>query len=299
MDKTIDLKADMTSGKDLFGYKQDKGPKVTLLTELNKDASVLKTFNDKGNVFNQINTLDLTSVKQHVDNETKVSVNGANKIIYDEGQDVSMSAYLFILLEFIKTIVTDIDNTNHSEMLGDIGHDVGMRLYELVNFKLLNPKKASFSKSASLDKLDSYKYKDDYANTSSLNISQVPNNEELYNFISNSSIDLQDTGVIKNLKHLSFVTLLQFIQDKLWKYMFGKEADDIQQINKDNSSYAIIDNEPLISSLVLTSKVNEFICGIIKGVVESADFKCESVNTQLLDDKNYINKTAYIIKLKK
>lgn len=289
----------MANSKKIFGYEQEEGPKVTLLTELNKDALVLKTFNDESNVFNQNDTLDLVSVKQHVDNQTKLSVNTANKVTEKEGQDVSMSAYLFILLEFIKTIVTDIDNTNHSEMLSELGQDVGIRLYELVNFKLLSPKKVSLNKSASVEKLDGYKYTDDVANKSTLNISQVPNSEELYTYISSSSIDLQESGVIKNLKHLDFVKLLQFIQDTLWEYMFGKKADDIQKINTDNTSYAIIDNEPLISSLVLTSKVNEFICGVIKGVVESANFKCESVNTQIFDDKTYANKTAYIIKLQK
>ena len=297
--KTHHTTIDMANSKNIFGYEQDEGPKITLLTELNKDASVLKTFNDEANVFNQNDTLDLVSVKQHVDNQTKLSVNTANKVIEEEGQDVSMSAYLFILLEFIKTIVIDIDDTNHSEILSQLGQDVGIRLYELVNFKLLNPKKVTLNNSASVEKLDGYKYTNDAANKSTLNISQVPNSEELYRYISTSSIDLQESGVIKNLKHLDFVKLLQFIQDTLWEYMFGKKADDIQKINTDNTSYAVIDNEPLISSLVLTSKVNEFICGVIKGVVESANFKCESVNTQIFDDKTYVNKTAYIIKLQK
>lgn len=288
----------MNINNNLFGYEQDEGPKLTQLTELNKDSSLLKSFNDKNNAYNQGNTLDLESVKNYVDNGTKVSVNAAKKN-YEEGHDVSMSAYLFVLLEFIKTIVTDIDNTNHSKVLGDIGYDVGIRIYELVNFKLLNPKKPVSTKSTMMEKMSNYKYVDDLSNGSTLNISQVPSSEEMYSYISASSIDLEESGVINNLKHLSFITLLQFIQDTVWKYMFGKKADDIQKINEDDSSYAIIDNEPLIASLVLPAKVNEFICGIIKGVVESANYKCESVNTQILEDKKYSNKSAYIIKLQK
>ncbi|CAI8506374.1 unnamed protein product [Hanseniaspora opuntiae] len=288
----------MDINNNLFGYEQDEGPKLTQLTELNKDSSLLKSFNDKNNAYNQSNTLDLESVKNYVDNGTKVSVNAAKKN-YEEGHDVSMSAYLFVLLEFIKTIVTDIDNTNHSKVLGDIGYDVGIRIYELVNFKLLNPKKPVSTKSTMMEKMSNYKYVDDLSNGSTLNISQVPSSEEMYSYISASSIDFEESGVINNLKHLSFITLLQFIQDTVWKYMFGKKADDIQKINEDDSSYAIIDNEPLIASLVLPAKVNEFICGIIKGVVESANYKCESVNTQILEDKKYSNKSAYIIKLQK
>lgn len=288
----------MDINNNLFGYEQDEGPKLTQLTELNKDSSLLKSFNDKNNAYNQSNTLDLESVKNYVDNGTKVSVNAAKKN-YEEGHDVSMSAYLFVLLEFIKTIVTDIDNTNHSKVLGDIGYDVGIRIYELVNFKLLNPKKPVSTKSTMMEKMSNYKYVDDLSNGSTLNISQVPSSEEMYSYISASTIDLEESGVINNLKHLSFITLLQFIQDTVWKYMFGKKADDIQKINEDDSSYAIIDNEPLIASLVLPAKVNEFICGIIKGVVESANYKCESVNTQILEDKKYSNKSAYIIKLQK
>lgn len=288
----------MNINNNLFGYEQDEGPKLTQLTELNKDSSLLKSFNDKNNAYNQGNTLDLESVKNYVDNGTKVSVNAAKKN-YEEGHDVSMSAYLFVLLEFIKTIVTDIDNTNHSKVLGDIGYDVGIRIYELVNFKLLNPKRPMSTKSTMMEKMSNYKYVDDLSNGSTLNISQVPSSEEMYSYISASTIDLEESGVINNLKHLSFITLLQFIQDIVWKYMFGKKADDIQKINEDDSSYAIIDNEPLIASLVLPAKVNEFICGIIKGVVESANYKCESVNTQILEDKKYSNKSAYIIKLQK
>ncbi|CAI8505325.1 unnamed protein product [Hanseniaspora opuntiae] len=155
------------------------------------------------------------------------------------------------------------------------------------------------TKSTMMEKMSNYKYVDDLSNGSTLNISQVPSSEEMYSYISASTIDLEESGVINNLKHLSFITLLQFIQDTVWKYMFGKKADDIQKINEDDSSYAIIDNEPLIASLVLPAKVNEFICGIIKGVVESANYKCESVNTQILEDKKYSNKSAYIIKLQK
>lgn len=283
---------------NLFGYEQDQGPKITQLTELNKDSSILKSFNDKNNVNNQSGTLDLESIKNNVDNGTKLSVNAAKKN-YEEGHDVSMSAYLFVLLEFIKTIVSDIDNTNHSKILGDIGHDVGIRIYELVNFKLLNPKKSMSTKSALIEKMDNYKYIDNLSHGSTLNISQVPSSEEIYSYISTTTVELEESGVIKNLKHLSFITLLQFIQDTIWKYMFGKKADDIQKINEDDSSYAIIDNDPLIASLVLPAKVNEFICGIIKGVVESANYKCESVNTQILEDKTYNNKSAYIIKLQK
>lgn len=283
---------------NLFGYEQDQGPKITQLTELNKDSSILKSFNDKNNVNNQSGTLDLESIKNNVDNGTKLSVNAAKKN-YEEGHDVSMSAYLFVLLEFIKTIVSDIDNTYHSKILGDIGHDVGIRIYELVNFKLLNPKKSMSTKSALIEKMDNYKYIDNLSHGSTLNISQVPSSEEIYSYISATTVELEESGVIKNLKHLSFITLLQFIQDTIWKYMFGKKADDIQKINEDDSSYAIIDNDPLIASLVLPAKVNEFICGIIKGVVESANYKCESVNTQILEDKTYNNKSAYIIKLQK
>lgn len=283
---------------NLFGYEQDQGPKITQLTELNKDSSILKSFNDKNNVNNQSGTLDLESIKNNVDNGTKLSVNAAKKN-YEEGHDVSMSAYLFVLLEFIKTIVSDIDNTYHSKILGDIGHDVGIRIYELVNFKLLNPKKSMSTKSALIEKMDNYKYIDNLSHGSTLNISQVPSSEEIYSYISTTTVELEESGVIKNLKHLSFITLLQFIQDTIWKYMFGKKADDIQKINEDDSSYAIIDNDPLIASLVLPAKVNEFICGIIKGVVESANYKCESVNTQILEDKTYNNKSAYIIKLQK
>ncbi|KAL6935091.1 uncharacterized protein HGUI_00384 [Hanseniaspora guilliermondii] len=283
---------------NLFGYEQDQGPKITQLTELNKDSSILNSFNDKNNVNNQSGTLDLESIKNNVDNGTKLSVNAAKKN-YEEGHDVSMSAYLFVLLEFIKTIVSDIDNTNHSKILGDIGHDVGIRIYELVNFKLLNPKKSMSTKSALIEKMDNYKYIDNLSHGSTLNISQVPSSEEIYSYISTTTVELEESGVIKNLKHLSFITLLQFIQDTIWKYMFGKKADDIQKINEDDSSYAIIDNDPLIASLVLPAKVNEFICGIIKGVVESANYKCESVNTQILEDKTYNNKSAYIIKLQK
>lgn len=288
----------MDINNSIFGYEQYEGPKLTQLTELNKDSSLLKSFNNKNNAYNQENTLDLESVKNYVDNETKVSVNGAKKN-NEEGQDVSMSAYLFVLLEFIKTIATDIDNTNHSKILSDIGYDVGIRIYELVNFKLLNPKKPMSTKSMLIEKISNYKYVDDSSHGSTLNISQVPSSEEMYSYISASSINLEESGVISNLKHLSFITLLQFIQDTVWKYMFGKKADDIQKINEDDSSYAIIDNEPLIASLVLPAKVNEFICGIIKGVVESANFQCESVNTQILEDKKFTSKSAYIIKLQK
>lgn len=288
-----------------FGYNFVKGPQVLPLLNLNKDEEILCEFNNAENLLNKTDVINTLSVTYEPTND--ISLNSAfdsNQtslgLQFFEQGEVSSSAYLFLLAEFIKMVVVDCEELeDHDKKLREIGEDVGYKLLELVKFKHTIPA-ASNPSAGTSEKLSSYTHTKSSKNNSSLDIAQIPKSADIYKYIvsttSNSNKNLQTSAT--SLRDLQKLSLLEFVHGSLWKYMFGKKADDIQQLKNNALEYIIIDNNPLISSLILTSQINEFICGIIKSVVVNSGFDCDTVVAHVMkkDDPDWPNKTVYVVK---
>ncbi|XBW35619.1 hypothetical protein QEN19_001193 [Hanseniaspora menglaensis] len=292
---------------DLFGYDPVSGPQIVDLVNLNKDEDILSAFNDTDNIFNSneiTNTVSVSYAPTNSITSTKVSSNNqitAEKQFNVQGE-VSTSAYIFVLLEFIKMVVVDCTELeDHDQKLREIGEDVGFKLLELVKFKSTVP--AILPTAVLNEKLLTYKHTSNIKNSSSVDISQTPKAVDIYKHIfltsSLSSKNIQTSNT--SLKDLKKLSILEFIHGPIWRYMFGKKADDIQQLKNNSLEYIIIDNDPLLSSLVLTSQINEFICGIIKSCVVNSGFECFEVTAHVMekDDPDWPNKTVYVIKFVK
>ena len=293
-----------------FGYNPIVGPEAVNLSNLNKDEKILSEFNNSENLLNRNDTTNTLSVKyaptNNIISNSVLSNNSSTAgLQYYEQGEVSTSAYIFMLLEFIKMIVVDCEELeDHDKKLREIGEDVGLKLLELVKFKMTVPASNNNNNNNSgiNEKVAAYKHNINNRNKSSLDISPIPSSVDVYKHIvvtsSNSNRNLQTSNT--SLRDLQKLNVLEFIHGPLWKYMFGKKADDIQQLKNKSLEYIIIDNEPLISSLVLTSQVNEFISGIIKGVVVNSGFNCDKVEAHVMEDEDlaWPNKTVYVIKFR-
>lgn len=100
--------------------------------------------------------------------------------------------------------------------------------------------------------------------------------------------------------------LLQFIHTTLWRSLFGRSADNIEQANASKYEYMIIDNEPLVNTYISIPKEMSqlncaaFIGGIIEGVCDSAGFSTEGVTAHWASgDEMWPGKTVFLIKFKK
>ena len=59
----------------------------------------------------------------------------------------------------------------------------------------------------------------------------------------------------KNFKRETrLINMLVFIRTKVWTTLFGKEADKLEQANDDETTYYIIESEPLVNKYISVPK---------------------------------------------
>ena len=106
---------------------------------------------------------------------------------------------------------------------------------------------------------------------------------------------IRDKGMKRKLK---INDILIFIHNDVWKMLFNKQADGLQQSAEDEDEFRIVENAPLTNKYIFLQKNNTVNCasffgGIIEGILNSADFRCK-VSTFFYEvDK--VTKTYYII----
>lgn len=69
--------------------------------------------------------------------------------------------------------------------------------------------------------------------------------------------------------------MLHFINNVIWKALFGKQADGLEQSIEDEDEYRILDKQPVTNKFTSMGKVTNLNCasyvaGIIEGVLNSA-----------------------------
>ncbi|KAG7315877.1 hypothetical protein KOW79_020743 [Hemibagrus wyckioides] len=74
------------------------------------------------------------------------------------------------------------------------------------------------------------------------------------------------------------LNILLFIKVNVWKALFGKEADKLEQANDDDKTYYIIEKEPLINAYISVPKENStlncaaFTGGIVEAILTHSGF---------------------------
>lgn len=86
---------------------------------------------------------------------------------------------------------------------------------------------------------------------------------------------LREKGMKREVRVLN---ILLFIKSVLWKSLFGKEADKLEQANDDDKTYYIIEKEPLVNKFISVPKDKgslncaSFIAGIVEAVLHGCNF---------------------------
>ncbi|KAM4603270.1 trafficking protein particle complex subunit 5 [Polymixia lowei] len=74
------------------------------------------------------------------------------------------------------------------------------------------------------------------------------------------------------------LNILLFIKVSVWRALFGKEADKLEQANDDDKTYYIIEKEPLVNSYISVPKENStlncaaFTGGIVEAILTHSGF---------------------------
>ncbi|CAB4012322.1 trafficking particle complex subunit 5-like [Paramuricea clavata] len=77
------------------------------------------------------------------------------------------------------------------------------------------------------------------------------------------------------------INVLLFIKTTVWKSLFGKEADKLEQSNDDDKTYYIIEKEPLVNKFISRQKDKGglncayFIAGIVEEILFGCNFHCK------------------------
>ena len=85
----------------------------------------------------------------------------------------------------------------------------------------------------------------------------------------------------------------------MWKSLFGKNADSLEKSVEGENEYMIHEKDPITNTFVSVPRdmgavnVAAYIAGIIRGVLEGANFPCE-VTAHFVEEK-----TVFLVKFKK
>ena len=101
------------------------------------------------------------------------------------------------------------------------------------------------------------------------------------------------------------VDVLQFVHGTLWRALFSRAADALEQSTENKGQYMIYDNEPVVNTYISMpkdlSQLNcaAFVAGIIEGVCDAAGFSTEGVTTHwAAPDELWPGKTVFLVKFK-
>eukprot|EP00826_Nyctotherus_ovalis_P018440 TRINITY_DN15526_c0_g1_i13.p1 TRINITY_DN15526_c0_g1~~TRINITY_DN15526_c0_g1_i13.p1 ORF type:complete len:203 (+),score=66.63 TRINITY_DN15526_c0_g1_i13:101-709(+) len=106
----------------------------------------------------------------------------------------------------------------------------------------------------------------------------------------------------KQPRFIKIESILLFIQNEIWKLLFGDKADEVDKSLEDMDEYRIYDSRAIINRYLATKgeqmNCGDFIAGIIQGILYAADFPAK-VDTSIIEEEikgETVRKVVYIIK---
>lgn len=79
-------------------------------------------------------------------------------------------------------------------------------------------------------------------------------------------------------RETKLLNMLLFIKVSVWRALFGKEADKLEQANDDDKTYYIIEKEPLVNTYISVPRENSslncaaFNAGIVEAILTNSGF---------------------------
>ncbi|KAL3234570.1 Trafficking protein particle complex subunit 31 [Nakaseomyces bracarensis] len=205
-----------------------------------------------------------------------------NESLIFKKNEVSLSAMVFLYQEMIVNIHNDCKDINEFETrLSQLGHNIGTRLIELLNFRA----SATFTSKNFLSSGSG-------SNAASSGSPSAPSSDQdgsLTNFINKM-----------RRRDLKILDVLQFIHGSLWSYMFGHVSNDLVKSSERENEYMIVDNKPILTQFISGENVScdYFVCGIIHGYLDGAGFPSK-VTPHSMPQDGHDNRLVYLIQFDK
>lgn len=100
--------------------------------------------------------------------------------------------------------------------------------------------------------------------------------------------------------------LLQFIHGTLWRALFNRNADALEQGTEKKNEYMITDNEPLVNTFIsIPKEISQlncaaFVAGVIEGMCDAAGFSTDGVTAHWAGegDELWPGKTIFLLRFK-
>ena len=109
----------------------------------------------------------------------------------------------------------------------------------------------------------------------------------------------------KGRRHRDVIGMLEFIKDVVWRQLFGRTADGLEQSTSNKHEFFIIDHNPVTNRYVSVPdhlgdfNPSSFIAGIIHGVLDGAGVPCTIIAHSQLPSKSQPKKrTVFIVQIK-
>ena len=102
-------------------------------------------------------------------------------------------------------------------------------------------------------------------------------------------------------RDLVLVDFLVFVRDVIWKHMFNKAADNLEQSTDNEDEYMIYENTPITNAFVSVPDdmgyftCAAFIAGILSGVMDSASFNAK-VTAHTVSEEGVADRTVFLVK---
>ncbi|SMN22256.1 similar to Saccharomyces cerevisiae YDR472W TRS31 One of 10 subunits of the transport protein particle (TRAPP) complex of the cis-Golgi which mediates vesicle docking and fusion [Maudiozyma saulgeensis] len=247
--------------------------------------------------------------------------------------EVSLAAMTFLFQEMISALHKECKSVTEFETkLSSYGESIGSRLLELLNFRSsISPGSSSRTSTflASSTSVLSSQTSQPANNTNNINNTNSNNSggstgnrtrsrsntgtssKDNTSSTKTTNRDSSDrhhhhhqveslTSQISKMRRrdLKILDILQFIHGTLWSYLFNHVSDDLVKSSERNNEYMIIDNQPPLTQFISGSNnrisCDYFICGIIKGFLTNAGFRCK-VTAHEMPQGQFDSRTVYLI----
>ncbi|EWG92104.1 Trs31p [Saccharomyces cerevisiae P301] len=214
-------------------------------------------------------------------------------------QEVSLSAMAFLFQEMISQLHRTCKTAGDFETkLSDYGHNIGIRLLELLNFRASVSPSSLPRASAFLSQSESSSKLSNASNSPGM----LANSSTATYASANERLQEKQTESLSNYitkmrrRDLKILDILQFIHGTLWSYLFNHVSDDLVKSSERDNEYMIVDNFPTLTQFIPGENVSceYFVCGIIKGFLFNAGFPC-GVTAHRMPQGGHSQRTVYLI----
>jgi hypothetical protein len=187
---------------------------------------------------------------------------------------VSISTFAYLFSELIQYSQSQVDNTGDLERrLEEVGRVLGGSLLELLHARSNIPASALPSAATPVGRGSNA-----YSRGSPLLYKSTPGIAYAPNVVT---------------RYTRLLDILRFLYTTVWKYLFGKQATDLQQSNDNSDEYMISDDEAHLwmGRFVSVPKdmgslnVYAFLAGVVQGVLEGAGFATTRVTAHFVPMK--------------